>query len=124
MEDNNQQILDLLHESISQTADGEVIMDLISKRLAFGKAKYGHGVRIHDNINQYDNYWNDQVKDMNWADMAMEELLDGLVYVTAERIRIVDDNKYLREAREHLIKSVCAMIRYKIKTHDSHHWMT
>jgi hypothetical protein len=69
-------------------------MDLIRERLAFGEKKYGHGVRVRDDTTT----WGTPVN--SWLHMALEEYLDGIIYVVADYIRtqeIVfsepDDNK-------------------------------
>lgn len=49
-------------------------MDLIKARMEFGKAKYGHGVRVTDDTT-------------TWMHMALEEFLDGIIYVAADYIR-------------------------------------
>ena len=68
-------------------------MDLITERLAFGKEKYGHGVRVTDDTTT----WGTPVN--SWMHMALEEYLDGIIYVVADYIRtrevvysIPDDN--------------------------------
>ena len=79
-------------------------MDLITERLAFGKEKYGHGVRVTDDTTT----WGTPVN--SWMYMALEEFLDGIIYVVADYIRTrevvhsePDDNKrilYLLENRD------------------------
>ena len=79
-------------------------MDLIERRMEFGKAKYGHGVRVTDDTTT----WGTPVN--SWMHMALEEHLDGIIYVVADYIRtrevvysIPDDNKrilYLLENRD------------------------
>jgi hypothetical protein len=68
-------------------------MDLIERRMEFGKAKYGHGVRVTDDTTT----WGTPVN--SWMHMALEEHLDGIIYVVADYIRtrevvysIPDDN--------------------------------
>ena len=56
-------------------------MDLIRKRLAFGEQKYGHGVRVRDDTTT----WGTPVN--SWLYMALEEFLDGIIYVVADYIR-------------------------------------
>jgi len=65
----------------------EIIIDLIQKRMKIGLERYGHGLRIHDDTRQ----WGTQ--DDSWEEMALEEVLDGLVYTAASILR-------LREKRE------------------------
>ena len=65
----------------------KIIIDLIQKRMKIGLERYGHGLRIHDDTRQ----WGTQ--DDSWEEMALEEVLDGLVYTAASILR-------LREKRE------------------------
>jgi len=79
-------------------------MDLIKERLAVGQQKYGHGVRVRDDTTT----WGTPVN--SWLYMALEEYLDGIIYVVADYIRTrevvfsqPDDNKrivYLLENPE------------------------
>ena len=77
-------------------------MDLIRERLAFGKEKYGHGVRVNDDTTT----WGTPVN--SWLYMALEEYLDGIIYVVADYIRTrevahseTDDNKRILFLLEH-----------------------
>jgi len=56
-------------------------MDLIEQRMEFGKAKYGHGVRVTDDTTTWGTTQN------SWMHMALEEFLDGIIYVVADYIR-------------------------------------
>ena len=81
-------------------------MDLITERLAFGKEKYGHGVRVNDDTTT----WGTPVN--SWMHMALEEYLDGIIFVVADYIRTrevvfsePDDNRrivYLLEDPERI----------------------
>jgi len=77
-------------------------MDLIKERLAFGEQKYGHGVRVRDDTTT----WGTPVN--SWLHMALEEYLDGIIYVVADYIRTrevvfsePDDNKRIVYLLEH-----------------------
>jgi len=61
--------------------DNAEILELLNKRLQFGKDKYGHGVIIDQNTKDFG------TKDNDWELMALEEMLDGLIYTTASIIR-------------------------------------
>ncbi len=59
--------------------------DLVIQRLNLGQSKYGHGVRVDlDTVT-----WG--TRKNSWMEMAIEEFLDGIVYVIAD---------YIREGRE------------------------
>ena len=53
----------------------------------FGKKKYGHGVIINQNLDEYDNNWSQTITKMDWPKMMLEEALDGMVYTSAEIIK-------------------------------------
>lgn len=56
-------------------------MEEVLGRLEMGKKKYGHGVVVnHDTTT-----WG--TKENSWMEMAREEFLDAVVYVTADYIR-------------------------------------
>lgn len=61
--------------------DNEEIMKLLNERLNLGRKRYGHGVIVNDDTRKYGTIDND------WELMALEELLDGLIYTTAAIIR-------------------------------------
>ena len=74
-------------------------MEAIKERLAFGKSKYGHGVRVDDDTTTWGTPTN------SWMEMAREEFLDAVVYVTAD---------YIRQGRE-TEKCMCDMeIAYSV----------
>jgi phage-related minor tail protein len=62
--------------------DNEEIMELLRGRLALGRERYGHGVRVDEDVTAFGPAAND------WELMALEEMLDGLVYITASIIRL------------------------------------
>ena len=53
----------------------------IKTRLNLGRSKYGHGVRVNDDTMTWGT-----PKD-SWMEMAREEFLDGIIYVTADYIK-------------------------------------
>jgi hypothetical protein len=56
-------------------------MEQIIARLELGKTKYKHGVRVDNDTMT----WGTQKN--SWMEMANEEFLDGIIYVTADYIR-------------------------------------
>ena len=61
--------------------DNDEILHLLKDRLALGRKRYGHGVRVDDDTRQFG------TEDNDWELMALEEMLDGLIYTTASIIR-------------------------------------
>jgi len=61
--------------------DNEEIMKLLNERLQLGKKTYGHGVIVDQDTRKHG------TPDNDWELMALEELLDGLIYTTAAIIR-------------------------------------
>ena len=61
--------------------DNQEIMNLLQERLNLGKARYGHGVIVDQNTKDFG------TNDNDWQLMALEEMLDGLIYTTASIIR-------------------------------------
>ena len=57
------------------TDDNEEIIRLIKDRMSLGKQRYGHGVIIDEDTTD------------DWELMALEEMLDGMIYSTAAIIR-------------------------------------
>jgi len=61
--------------------DNEEIMNLLGERLKLGRKTYGHGVIVDQDTRKHG------TPDNDWELMALEELLDGLIYTTAAIIR-------------------------------------
>lgn len=62
--------------------DNDEILNLLKGRLELGRTRYGHGVKINDDITKYGPEHND------WELMALEEALDGMIYSAAAIIKI------------------------------------
>lgn len=73
--DDNARILAEIAERMAALPEEEQrwILDELQRRLEKGRREYGHGVRIHD---PYD-----------WRQMALEELLDAVIYLAAAVLR-------------------------------------
>lgn len=56
----------------------------VEDRLRIGLERYGHGVRVDDDTTQFGTSKN------SWMNMALEEFLDGIIYVVADYIRTHD----------------------------------
>ena len=61
----------------------EEILTLIKERMKLGLQRYGHGIRIDDDTRQW------ETKKDNWSEMALEEVLDGMIYMAAQILRIL-----------------------------------
>lgn len=61
--------------------DNEEIISLLQERLELGRNRYGHGVIVDEDTTKYG------TKENDWELMALEEMLDGLIYTTASIIR-------------------------------------
>lgn len=66
---------------LEERDDNAEILELLKDRLALGVKKYGHGVRVNQSTTDFG------TKDDDWELMALEEMLDGLIYTTASIIR-------------------------------------
>ena len=61
--------------------DNQVIIKNILDRLKKGATEYKHGMRVNDDTRMYG------TKDNSWLEMALEEYLDGILYITSSLIR-------------------------------------
>ena len=61
--------------------DNSEILQLLKERMQMGIKKYGHGVKVEQNTQDFGTCEDD------WELMALEEMLDGLIYTTASIIR-------------------------------------
>ena len=73
--------------------DNEEIMNFLKGRLDLGRQRYGHGVRVDDDVKSYGPESND------WELMALEEALDGMVYCAAAIIRLRRQKSILRRSK-------------------------
>lgn len=67
--------------------DNKEIMELLEKRLALGRERYGHGVRVDDDTREWG------TEENSWELMMLEEALDGMIYSAAAMIRILRKHK-------------------------------
>tara|TARA_B100001094_G_C18049885_1_gene729468 strand:+ start:106 stop:405 length:300 start_codon:yes stop_codon:yes gene_type:complete len=70
-----------VEESNTPQDDNDEILEMLKSRLELGKTRYGHGVVVDQNTQDFG------TKDDDWELMALEEMLDGLIYTTASIIR-------------------------------------
>tara|TARA_Y100000361_G_C11009416_1_gene263554 strand:+ start:100 stop:351 length:252 start_codon:yes stop_codon:yes gene_type:complete len=75
--------------------DNQRILDIIKERMKVGERRYGHGMRIRDDTTQYG------TKTDSWTEMGLEEILDLVIYLSAQILRRLDDEAELQtETRE------------------------
>ena len=71
------------------------IIELLQHRMKIGIERYGHGLRIHDDTRQWG------TKENSWEEMALEEVLDGLIYTAAAIFRLKEKRlKYKAKEKE------------------------
>ena len=75
--------------SLSEGDANAEIIQLIRNRMVLGLERYGHGIRIYDDTRQWGTH------DDSWEEMALEEVLDGLVYTAAAILRLRKRRKNL-----------------------------
>ena len=68
-------------ETIEDADDNGEILDLLRDRMVMGYKKYGQGVQVDRNTKDFGTPHDD------WELMALEEMLDSLIYSTAAIIR-------------------------------------
>jgi len=59
----------------------ESVKEQLLERLDIGRKRYGHGVIVDSDTRKWGTPKN------SWIDMAIEEFLDGIIYVVADYIR-------------------------------------
>ena len=74
--------------------DNERILGLIKDRLAIGEERYGHGVRKNDDTTQWG------TKTDSWTEMGLEEALDLTIYLSAQLLRLLDNEEAIRKRDE------------------------
>ena len=65
------------------------IKKMILERMAIGKERYGHGIRVFDDTTDWG------TKDDSWLEMALEEALDMSIYIASAILRLRSMNKKL-----------------------------
>ena len=67
--------------------DNQRILEIIKERMRVGQEKYGHGMRINDDTKQYG------TKRNSWSEMGLEEILDLVIYLSAQILRVMDEEE-------------------------------
>jgi len=63
--------------------DNSEILSIIVDRMEKGQQSYGHGVRTGDDTRTWG------TKQDSWVEMAMEEIMDAMIYMAAQMLRIL-----------------------------------
>ena len=58
--------------------DNGEILDIIKQRMEVGLERYGHGLRTADDTRQWG------TAEDSWEEMALEEALDGMIYLVCK----------------------------------------
>lgn len=69
------------------TDQNKEILAIILQRLQIGIKTYGHGFRVHDDTRQFG------TENDDWVEMALEEAIDGSLYLVAQLLRIRDSQR-------------------------------
>ena len=77
-----------------QKDDNSEILKIITERMELGLERYGHGLRTNDDTRQWG------TKEDSWEEMALEEALDGMIYLAASILRITRARKEKKEHEE------------------------
>ena len=67
--------------------DNQRILEIIKERMKVGQERYGHGMRIDDDTKQYG------TKKNSWSEMGLEEILDLVIYLSAQILRVMDEEE-------------------------------
>lgn len=63
------------------------ILEILKARMAMGRERYGHGLRIDDDTRKWG------TKEDSWEEMALEEILDGMIYTCCAILRLRKNRK-------------------------------
>ena len=74
--------------------DNGEILDIIKQRMEVGLERYGHGLRTADDTRQWG------TAEDSWEEMALEEALDGMIYLAASILRITRARKKRLEGED------------------------
>jgi len=77
------------------------ILDIIQQRMKIGRERYGHGLRINDDTRQWG------TKEDSWEEMALEEMLDGMIYISASILRLRNKRNNNTNVSHETDESVC-----------------
>ena len=87
-------------------------LELILKRMAIGRKRYGHGVRPLDDTTQWG------TRENSWLEMTQEEVIDAIIYTCADYIR-KEKIKYDEDANELILRFILNPGLMKTKFHTT-----
>src|SRR6056300_1625176 len=94
------------------------VLEEVRERMEMGREKYGHGVRVDDDTRTWG------TRNNSWLNMAREEFLDAIVYVTADYIRHVrKEDQSFRNSVEDDNELIMSIIRDFSTVESSKHKM-
>ena len=67
------------------------ILELLNARMKLGLERYGHGLQIQDDTRKWG------TKEDSWEEMALEEVLDGLIYTASAILRIKEKREKISQ---------------------------
>ena len=70
-------------KDVTEIDDNAEILKIIKSRMEVGLKTYGHGLRVDDDTRQFG------TKTNSWTEMVLEEVLDNLLYIAAQLIRVM-----------------------------------
>ena len=92
------------------------VLEEVRERMEMGREKYGHGVRVDDDTRTWG------TRNNSWLNMAREEFLDAIVYVTADYISHVrKEDRSFRNSVEDENEIIMSIIRDFSTVESSNH---
>lgn len=64
------------------TYNNKEIIEIIEQRMKIGLERYGHGLNIDHDTRKWG------TSEDSWEEMALEEIMDGMVYTAAALLRL------------------------------------
>jgi hypothetical protein len=91
--DDHEKVLSMIRRMGEACGDDAGVNEMIWGRLRIGADNYGHGIRVQADTRDYDTVQN------SWAEMALEEVLDAIIYCASQAVRDEDDADRLQQTR-------------------------
>ena len=105
--DDNREVIEIIR---SESAESGLIGTL-KRRMAEGAKKYGHGLRVADDTRQYNS------RRDSWVEHALQENLDGVVYLGCAIARAERAGRQTANLRTTLLHqlAMCRSLRQMLK---------